>query len=64
MIKLYKTDMLGAAIDMICCDHCGEGLARQSNNNPDVKEFVFLHYDCTKPKNNNLGFLDKAEPLV
>jgi hypothetical protein len=64
MIKKYPTNSLGEAIEMVYCDHCGEGLARQSDNNPDVKEFVFLHYDCTKPKNDNLGFLDKAESLV
>jgi hypothetical protein len=61
MIKLYKTDMLGEAIEMLCCDQCGECLARQADNNPDVKQFICLHHECTKPKNNNLGFLDNAD---
>jgi hypothetical protein len=64
MIKRILQSIDNASPEMVYCDHCGEGLARQSDNDSDVKEFVSLHYDCTKPKNDNLSFLDKAEPLV
>lgn len=64
MIKQITQDVLSDMTNMIYCDHCGEGLARQNDNNSDIKEFVFLHHDCAKPKNDNLGFLAKAEPLV
>lgn len=63
MIKIITQNFWGTDIEMLYCDHCGEGVARQEDNNPDVKEFVYVHFECTKPKNNNLDFLVKAKPF-
>jgi len=64
MIKQITQNIMDVETEMIYCDWCGEGLARQTDNDSDVKEFVDLHTNCTKPRNKKLNFLDKCKPLV
>lgn len=64
MIKQITQDILDVKTEMIYCDHCGEGVARQEDNNPDVKSFAYLHYECANKKNDSLGFLDNAEAIL
>jgi hypothetical protein len=64
MIKQITQNILSVITNMLYCDYCGEGLARQEDNKQDIEEFVALHVNCTKPKNKNLNFLNKAEPYV
>jgi len=64
MIRLYKTDMLGELIQMLCCDHCGECMALNTDDVSAMDLFHCEHEECTKPQNDNLDFLQEAEQYV
>lgn len=58
MIKKIVQEFLG---EMIYCDHCGEGMALNTDDVETLNNFKAEHENCTKIKNDNLAFLQDAE---
>jgi hypothetical protein len=63
MIRKLPTNWFGEAVETLCCDHCGEGMALNTDDIAALDLFHSDHENCTKIKNNNLSFLQTTEPF-